>query len=150
MLPGVSPPPPPHQNVVEKIKVKSSCLDVMCAQISPLPECRKAHVLQQTWPLSSDTASRAPRTGTRTGTGWGWQDASLITPQICAEWSWQDSQPNPPSEETLTPDITAFAPCTAEAAVLLHCPSLPHTTCWNGHAGHFSSPREEYNQLQKD
>lgn len=34
--------------------------------------------------------------------------------------------------------------------MLLHCPSLPHTSCWNGHAGHFSSPRQGYNQLQKD
>lgn len=112
---------PPQQSVVEKIKVKSIHLDVMCAQISPLSECRKAHVLQQTWPLCSDTASRVPRTGTRRGTGW--QDASLTTSQICAERSWQDSLPNPPSEEALTPAITPFAPKRLQCgsiALLLH------------------------------
>lgn len=71
--------------------------------------------------LGSDTASRVPKTGTRTGTRW--QDASLTTPQICAERSWQDSLPNPPSEEALTPAITPFAPKRLQCcsvALLLH------------------------------
>lgn len=114
-------PSPPPQSVVEQIKVKSSHLDVMSAQVSPLSECREAHALQQTWPLRSDIASRAPRTGTRTGTGW--QDASLTTPQVCAERSSQDSLPSPPSEEALTPAITPFAPKSLQwcsVALLFH------------------------------
>lgn len=61
---------------MEQRNIKSSHLDEMCAQISPLSEWRKAHVLQQPWPFHSDITSRVPRTGTRKWTGW--EDASLI------------------------------------------------------------------------
>lgn len=75
-----------------------------------------------------------------------WQDASLTTPQICAERSWQGSLPNPPPEEALTPAISPFAPKRLQCcsiALLFHTQPA-------GTGMLVTSPRQEYNQLQKD
>lgn len=91
-----------------------------CVLRSHLSECRKAHVLQQTWPLHSDVASRVLGAGTRTGSGW--QDASLSSTQICAERSLQEQHARHSFWGSPHAAITPFAPKRSKgsAALLFH------------------------------